>query len=187
MYVCGGVIPALAGSRLQLRPMTTRDAPALFHIWSHPQVARWLGAPPLTSVAGTEQLITLLLEMAQEEESLRWSIIGPSGEVIGSCGYNRWQLQGAYRGEVGCDLSPAFWGQGLMREALILALNYGFEVMGLNRIEALCDPDNARMSRLAKSLGFRQEGLLRQYRHTAAGFQDILLHAVLRPDWKYTE
>lgn len=93
MYICNGVIPTLVGSRLKLCAMTTEHASALYQIWSHPEVTRWLGAPALSSIEETKQLIAFLLQMAQEEESLRWSIVGPEGEVIGSCGYNYWQLQ----------------------------------------------------------------------------------------------
>ncbi|WP_339317719.1 GNAT family protein [Paenibacillus sp. FSL R10-2734] len=184
MYICNGVAPTLIGKRLKLCAMTTEHASSLFQVWSHPEVSLWLGAPALSSIDETKQLIALLSQMAQEEESLRWSIIGPGEEVIGSCGYNHWQLQGAYRGEIGCDLSPAFWGLGYMKEALGLVLDYGFNIMGLNRIEALCHPENIRAERLVNALGFQKEGVLRQYRQTTSGFQDITLLALLSGDWR---
>lgn len=180
MYVCGGVIPELSGPRVRLRAMAPADAQALYGIWSHPGVAPWLNAPPLSSVDEAEALIRLLAGWAAEEESLRWSIALPEGEVIGSCGYNYWQLQGAYRGEIGFELAPAAMGLGYMREALQLMLEFGFGTMGLNRIEALCRPDNLRAQRLLAGLGFRQEGLLRQYRHTASGYQDAHIYSLLR-------
>jgi ribosomal-protein-alanine N-acetyltransferase len=162
--------------------MAAVHAAALFDIWTHPAVAPLLDIPPLASAQAAEDLITLLLEMSREEESLRWSIALPDGEIIGSCGYNQWQLQGAYRGEIGCELSPSFWGQGYMREALELVLEFGFTAMGLNRIEALCHPGNLRAHRLFQALAFQQEGLLRQYRHTVSGFQDTALFALLRSE-----
>lgn len=184
MYICNGVIPTLVGSRVKLCAMTTEHASALYQVWSHPEVTRWLGAPALSSIEETKQLIAFLSQMAQEEDSLRWSIVGPGGEVIGSCGYNYWQLQGAYRGEIGCDLAPALWGLGYMKEALGLVLDFGFNRMGLNRIEALCHPDNNRAERLVQTLGFQKEGILRQYRQTPSGFQDVTLHALLRGEWQ---
>ncbi|ULO06995.1 GNAT family N-acetyltransferase [Paenibacillus sp. 19GGS1-52] len=184
MFLCNGAIPTLTGRRMELRIMKSEDAAALFRIWSHPEVAPWLGAPPLSSITETEQLIALLSQMALEEENLRWSIVGPRGEVIGSCGYNSWQLPGAYRGEIGCDLSPDFWGRGYMKEALELVLEYGFITMGLNRIEAYCHPDNVRAQKLVGVLGFQREGLLQQYRHTPSGFQDVDLYALLRQEWR---
>lgn len=186
MYVCGGIIPELHGDRVRLRAMVPADAQALLDIWSHPRVAPWLNAPPLASVEEAEGLISLLARWAAEEESLRWSILGPEGEVIGSCGYNYWQLQGAYRGEIGFELSPASEGRGYMREALELVLEFGFGTMGLNRIEALCHPDNHRAESLLGRLRFQQEGLLRQYRHTASGYQDIQIYSLLRGEGTQT-
>ncbi|NQX48800.1 GNAT family N-acetyltransferase [Paenibacillus tritici] len=180
MYVCGGVIPELSGRNVRLRAMAAADAPALLGIWSHSEVAPWLDGPPLSSVEDAEALIALLTEWAAEEESLRWSILGPDGVVIGSCGYNHWQLEGAYRGEIGFELSPAVMRRGYMREALELMLEFGFRSMGLNRIEAICIPDNLRAQRLLAGLGFRQEGLLRQYRHTASGYQDVQMYSLLQ-------
>ncbi|KWX88770.1 hypothetical protein AMQ83_04650, partial [Paenibacillus riograndensis] len=116
----------------------------------------------------------------REEGGRRWRRSGPGGGGVGSWGENGWQLQGAYRGESGCELLPDYWGLGYMREALELLLDYGFAVMGLNRIEAFCHPDNLRAQRLFQSLGFQREGLLREYRHTDAGFQDVVLYALLR-------
>lgn len=182
MYICGGVTPELHGARIELQPIAASHAPALYEIWTHPAVGPWLNAPPLESANAAGQLIELLLQMSREEESLRWSIALPDGKIIGSCGYNQWQLAGAYRGEIGCELSPVYWGQGYMREALELMLDFGFGTMGLNRIEALCHPGNARAAGLFRALGFSQEGLLRQYRHTGAGFQDAALFALLRSD-----
>lgn len=83
-------------------------------------------------------------------------------------------------GEIGFELSPAAMGQGYMREALELMLEFGFGSMGLNRIEALCHPDNIRAEQLITRLGFRQEGLLRQYRHTASGYQDVRMYSLLQ-------
>ncbi|MFF2019022.1 GNAT family N-acetyltransferase [Paenibacillus sp. NPDC058177] len=177
-------MPELVGTRVRLRALSMDDTAALHIIWSDHSVARWLGAPPLVSVEETQELVALLLQMALEEESKRWSIVLPGGQLIGSCGFNYWQFDGAYRGEIGCELAPAFWGQGYMTEALKLLLDYGFGQMGLNRIEALCHPVNTRAARLMSSLGFEREGLLRQYRQTPSGYEDSVLYALLRQDFR---
>lgn len=123
MYICGGVIPELTGRRVRLRAMAAGDAGALFEIWCHPQVAPWLDAPFLSSAEEAGALIALLAQMAREEESIRWSILGPEAEVIGSCGYNHWQLEGAYRGRSvsSCHLPP--WVRGICGKRWSLCWN----------------------------------------------------------------
>ena len=174
--------PEWTGKRVYLRAISLEDAEALYQCWSHPEVSCWLGAPPLHSISDTREVISHLLHLANEEESLRFSIIVPDGKVIGSGGFNYWQLEGAYRGEVGCELLPEYWGQGYMKEALELILGYGFKSLGLNRIEAICRPDNTRAARLFTGLGFKQEGILRQYRHTVLGYQDVAMYSLLHSD-----
>ncbi|MNO04807.1 hypothetical protein D3C81_2259620 [compost metagenome] len=63
---------------------------------------------------------------------------------------------------------------------------YGFCEMGLNRIEALCQPGNVRAGRLMSSLSFRREGTLREYRHTAEGYADVDMYALLQREWRGT-
>jgi ribosomal-protein-alanine N-acetyltransferase len=49
-------------------------------------------------------------------------------------------------------------GQGYMAEAVGLTIRYGFETLGLHRIEADVEPRNVRSRRILERLGFRQEG-----------------------------
>lgn len=186
MEMTGGMAPILTGRRVVLRALRREDAGSLLRCWSDPETARWLGIAPPGSVREAEALISILLEMEAMQESLRWSITLREGEVIGSCGYNQWQLAGAYRGEIGCELAPSYQGMGYMREALELIVPYGFREMGLNRIEALCQPGNVRAGRLMSSLGFRREGTLREYRHTAEGYADVDMYALLQREWRGT-
>lgn len=54
-------------------------------------------------------------------------------------------------------------GQGLMREALSLALGHAFGPLALHRVEANIQPANTRSIRLVSSLGFRREGYSPSY------------------------
>lgn len=185
MYICGGIVPQLEDTRLILRQLELDDAPALLRCWSETEVREYSGIPELESIELAKEMIIFLNNLSATEDGIRWAIIDKqSGVWMGSCGFNMWQLEGAYRGEIGCELSSLFWGQGYMRGALSLIVQYGFQVMGLNRIEALVDPDNMRTRRLFTSLHFMSEGKLREYRHTPDGFRDVYVYSLLRKDWE---
>lgn len=186
LYQCKGEVPELAGTRIKLRPLKEEDAQAMYECWSDESVRRFSDLPDMPDAAAAAEMINLLNSLSLTEDGLRWGIIAPSGVLIGSCGFNWWQIEGAYRGEVGCELSRDYWGQGYMREALGLIIRYGFHVMYLNRIEALTDPRNERAGKMFRSLGFKVEGCLRQHRHTASGFVDALVHSLLRDEWELT-
>ncbi|MWV45619.1 GNAT family N-acetyltransferase [Paenibacillus sp. HJL G12] len=183
-YRCAGVIPRLGGERVRLRPLSVDDEEAMFECWSDPEVRRYSDLPEMPAPSAAGEMIGILNGLSVTEDGLRWGIETREGKLIGSCGMNWWQLEGAYRGEIGCELSRPYWGEGYMREAMQLVIAYAFTDMGLNRIEALTDPRNLRAGRLFRSLGFQREGLLRQYRHTDNGFVDADMNALLRDDWK---
>lgn len=183
-YRCEGRIPELRGERVTLRPLCRSDAEAMFACWSDPEVRRYADLPDMPSAAEAGEMIGILNDLSLTEDGIRWGIEAENGRLIGSCGLNWWQLEGAYRGEIGCELARSFWGQGYMREAVALLMAYAYAVIGLNRLEALTDSRNVRAGRLFQSLGFRLEGTLKQYRHTDSGFVDADMYALLRHEWK---
>ena len=71
-----------------------------------------------------------------------------------------------------------------MTEALTAILDHGFGVMGLNRVQVLVMPRNARSLRLVRRLGFVREGVLREHGldETGAVGDDVVL-SLLRREW----
>jgi ribosomal-protein-alanine N-acetyltransferase len=72
--------------------------------------------------------------------------------------------------------------QGYMTEALICALDFAFERLGLHRVEAACLPSNAASKALLLKAGFTQEGYTRRYLRINGDWRDHLLFAILRED-----
>jgi [ribosomal protein S5]-alanine N-acetyltransferase len=85
---------------------------------------------------------------------------------------------------VGWILARQHWGTGLMYEAMTALLAHCFEALDTHRIEAEIEPDNHHSLRLAARLGFAGEGLLRDRACVAGEPRSILMHALLRPDWR---
>ncbi|WHX49839.1 GNAT family protein [Paenibacillus woosongensis] len=184
MYRCGGHIPVIESERLRLRRMEQSDAERMFLFWSDPEVVKYMNVPPFASVEDTLEMIQLLNGLSESEDTLRWGIeLKEEGQLIGSCGFNVWELSGAYRGEIGYDLGREYWGFGYMSEAMRMLLSYGYQTIGLNRIEALVDPRNAASKRLLQAFDFTEEGLLRQYQKTEEGFVDLLMFSLLRQEY----
>lgn len=175
--------PAQETERLLLRPLTSDDTDFVFQHFGNPQVYQYLlDEPPVTAYAQAEEIVQFYLEPAGKSYN-RW-VIGRKAErqsiqPIGTCGFHKWDKQ-HFRAEIGYDLSPDFWGQGYMREALEVVLAHGFGHMGLHRIEALVYVENLRSIRLLQKLGFKQEGVLQDCYHLDGKFYDHALFALLR-------
>src|SRR5690242_13107585 len=78
-----------------------------------------------------------------------------SGEFIGTCGMEPFDLDGQSEVELGYRLCLNFWGQGYAKEAAAAILNYGFGNLKLARIMAFALPQNKPSLRILDQLGFR--------------------------------
>ena len=138
--------PEIQTNRLILREMTLADSAALFKHFSDDDVTRFMDIDSLID----EQEAKNIINWHFNDSGCRWGLF-KDGELIGTCGFHRWQNNQA---EIGYDLGKAYWGQGLMQEALEAIIAFGFTSMALRMIEAEVEPENGRSIGLLKKLGF---------------------------------
>jgi len=176
--------PALETERLILRQMTIDDTDFVFQHFSNPAVHQYLlDEPPVREYAQAREIVQFYFEPEGKTHN-RWIIVRKSDhQPIGTCGFHKWDKR-SFRAEIGYDLSPGFWRQGYMMEALQAAISNGFGQMKLNRIDALVYVDNDRSIQLLRKLGFIQEGILRDYFYLDGKFHDHYLFALLSREWK---
>lgn len=175
--------PVLQTERLRLRQIAENDADAIFAIRSDYAVTKYNSGPAYTDIAQAQDLIQQMTIAYNEQRSIRWGITHPpDNTVIGMVGYNYWD-RNDHRGSVGFDLLRKQWRQGLMSEALHAIIQFGFEQMALNRIEADASIYNDGSINLLKKLGFVQEGTQREQYYEAGRYHDLVLLALLKRDW----
>jgi ribosomal-protein-alanine N-acetyltransferase len=177
------VLDTLDTPRLCLRPLEMNDADFIFQHFSDPQVAQYLlDEAPLTSRDQALELIEFYQRPAESNYN-RWGVLHKAdGKLIGTCGFHRWDTR-RHHAEIGYDLSPNYWGKGLMVEAVRAALNYGFGRLALNRVEALVYVRNPQSARVLEKLGFTREGVLREYFYLNQQYYDHAIYSLLRREW----
>lgn len=178
--------PELATARLRLREITMDDVEWFLRHFAVPEIVHGQGyAAPAGLDEAREQLALYIVDLYKRGDGLRWGIaFMGSDDLVGSAGLYDWDRE-VRSAEAGYDLVPSHWGRGIMTEALTAILDYGFDVMGLNRVQVLAMPRNARSLRLAERLGFVREGVLREHGHDESGalVDDVVL-SLLRREWK---
>lgn len=175
--------PTLYTPRLILRQLRLDDADAILRIRGDFEVTRYnIGS----AYHSREQAINLIEGIADgysQHLEIRWGItLRPTDEVIGMVGYNYW-VRHDHRASVGYDLARAYWGQGIMTEALGTVVTFGFEQMALNRIEADADLRNPASARVLEKVGFTREGIQREQFFEEGSFHDLGLFSLLRRDF----
>ncbi|KOS67761.1 GNAT family acetyltransferase [Lysinibacillus contaminans] len=176
------MIKELNTQRLHLRRMEVSDSHSLFKIWSDPDVTKFMNISSFTHEAQAKEMIELLEDLAQASEAIRFSMIErKSNEIIGTCGFNSIDFENA-KAEIGYDIAKAYWGMGYAPEGISALLNYAFETLKLNRIEAKVEPANVNSIKVLQKLNFTFEGTLRQYEKSRGNFIDINMYSLLKTD-----
>lgn len=178
--------PTIRTPRLILRPLTLQDAPAIYSYACKEIVARYTLWQPHQSLADTEAFIRDYVfkhYQDQEYEPLGITLSQQPDTVIGTCGA-WWASQKNSTLEIGYALNDAYWGQGITSEAVTALLDYSFENVKVNRIQAHFKKENIASGRVMENAGMTYEGCLRESVFHNNRWWDTVHYAILRSDWE---
>lgn len=180
--VSNHIFQSLETERLILRQLTMDDKEFIFRHFSDPEVCRYFDQEPFTTAEEAQELIEWYAR-PDKDPWRRWGIvIKDDGMLIGTCGYHKWDRR-HMRVEIGYDLYKDHWNHGYMTEALKALIDFCFDNLKVNRIEALVHPENSRSIKLLTKYGFREEGILREYVCRGGRFDDQLSLSLLKREW----
>ena len=172
------------GSRLHLRALSWEDASGIFGVFGDSKVIKYWSSPALKDLDAAAELIEEIERLFEARELFQWGVCSKAtDEVIGTCTLCQVDT-GNKRAELGVAIQSSAWGQGYAKEALDLLISFSFGKLGLNRLEADVDPNNARSLSLFEGLGFKREGYLRERWQIAGEIQDTVLLGLLRREWR---
>jgi RimJ/RimL family protein N-acetyltransferase len=175
--------PPLRGDSVRLRAVEEGDLPLLVRWMNDPEVRHWLhhSDRPDATVGSVRGRFGLTDEGFP---NLVWMIEVAEGQPVGHVGllhvdphHTRAELAISI-GEKEC------WSRGIGTDAIRAVLRYGFEELGLRRIDLHTDADNARGIRCYEKCGFVREAVMRERRLRYGKPLDMLLMAVLRDEWE---
>jgi [ribosomal protein S5]-alanine N-acetyltransferase len=173
--------PVLRTGRLLLRKMEPSDAEDMLFLRSDPAIMKYLDREPIHTVGEAALFIRQITDSLTRNEGITWGIsLHDDPRLIGTIGF--WRLMKEhYRAEIGYLLHPAYWGKGLVSEAITVAMNYGFDVMKLHSVEANVNPANKASVRILEKAGFVQEAYFRENYFFKGRFLDTLIFSKLAP------
>lgn len=153
-------LPELTTERLLLRKMRDSDAPAIFKYSSLPEVSQFVTWESHATLENSQSyvqfvkgnyekgVVTFAITLKDDPDTLIGDMaayfVSPKDKVM----------------ELGAVLSPEYWGQGLMPEALSKLIEYCWQNHDVIRIQSRCFTENKRSYRMLEKLGMRYEGTL---------------------------
>ena len=175
--------PMIKTDRLVLCQLQIEDTVVLHEYWSDEAVTEYFTIDPFTNIKETIEMVEVLKNLFRCRQGIRWAIVRKNdSKVLGTCGFHNLKPE-HLRVEMGYELGKKYWGQGFMAEALTAILDYGFNVMQVNRIEAFVNQGNGRSVRILEKMGFKLDGLLRNYEFARGKFVDQYCYSLLKSDY----
>lgn len=146
----------LATDRLVIREMTVEDLEALYEIYEDPRIARFM-EPLYPEREKEEEYTKSYIRYAYEFYGYGlWAVVEKAtGRLIGRAGISNREIRGGTEQELGYLIAGPYQGQGLAYEACHAVVEYGWNSLGLARLNCLIHRDNIPSIRLAGKLGFQ--------------------------------
>lgn len=177
-------LPEMETARLRLRKMKPADSEDMFAYAKRDEVTRYLTWRSHPSERYTHGYLEYIQKHYAIGNFYDWAIIEKaSGRMIGTCGFTRLDAQND-TGEIGYVLNPDFWGKGLAAEAAERIVEFGFEKLLLNRIEARFISENAASRRVMEKIGMKFEGTYRGAMMIKGKYRDISVCSIMRDDYE---
>ncbi|MBM3308022.1 MAG: GNAT family N-acetyltransferase [Candidatus Eisenbacteria bacterium] len=175
----------LTTDRLVLREFREDDWSAVHEYASDPEVVRYMPWGP-NSEEDTRAFIerALALRSGDPRKGYEFAVtLRDGGRLIGGCGIHAMSLanRSAF---IGYCFHPDAWGHGYATEAARALVEFAIGTLGLHRVAATCDIENAASARVLEKAGMRREGHFREDALVRGRWRDSYQYALLDHEWK---
>lgn len=175
--------PILETKRFDLIEINDSHLENIFELYSDQRVTKYFDLIPLKNKSEAQREVDFYRKRFMDNIGIRWGIAFKNKtEIIGTLGYNK--VIKDHKGRIGYDLQYNYWGKGIMSEALEAIVNYGFDKLELNRIEAEVMQDNIGSEKLLTKLQFQKEGILKNWMYWNNDFYDITMFSLIKSDYQ---
>ncbi len=171
---------------LRLRKAESKDIEALYYQKNDPEVANLLGG--FGNGYSRQDIADWIDSHRQYDDEVLWIIA--DWETDGCLGHvGLYKIDHRIRSAeyailLGCKER---WGTGIGRRVSRFVLDYAFKMLNLNRVALNVFEHHHRARRLYRSLGFQEEGVLRQAQYKQGLFLNVLVMGILRDEYAWEE
>lgn len=171
-------VPVLKTARLTLRPFKVEDAPRMHELMNDFEVSRMLSPVPYPYTRALAEAWVRGEEWKPDD--IHFALDDGSGAVGGA------SLSRAEEGfmQTGFWLGQAFWGRGLMSEAVAAMIGWAFAEREETRLVSYAFVDNAASRRVHRKMGFTEAGTVRQHSAARGEEVDTIHYELTREMWQ---
>lgn len=156
-----------------------------------PYYMKWINDPMVTDMLGAagcplsegKEREWVERQLAPKDDSRIFTMLTKKGRPIGNAGFNMINYQNRYS-VLGIMIGETdFWDKGYGEDAIATLLRFGFEELGMHKIELGVHSTNGRAIACYKKCGFVIEGREREHDFYRGKYVDSLRMGILRQEW----
>ena len=148
--------PILRTERLTLRQLEINDEQEIFTLRSDSEINKYLDRPVSNTIDDARNFINKVNENINKNDSLYWAITLSDKKIfVGTICLFSFSDEND-KCEIGYELLTNFQGQGIMKEAVEKVIDYAFNTIKIQEIEAFFHRDNLSSMRLLDKFSFKQ-------------------------------
>ena len=147
--------PVLTTERLTLRQLQITDEQEIFTLRSDGEINRYLDRQVSTTIDDARNFINKVNENINNNDSLYWAITLSDRNILAGTICLFGFSDENNKCEIGYELLTNFQGQGIMKEAAEKVIDYAFNTIKVQKIEAFLHRDNQRSIKLLEKFSFR--------------------------------
>ena len=186
-------LPTLKSKRITLRDMRISDYRDMYEYSKLPIVTKYLLWSEHPGETFTKRHLKYIRKRYATGLYYDWAIVWNQsncdtslknfeGRMIGTCGFADIDIINGC-GEIGYVLNPGVWGHGIAEEAAREVMRFGFEELGLERIEARYMIGNDASRRVMEKLGMTYEGTFRSKIYVKGLYRDVGICSILKSEY----
>ena len=144
-----------------LREFTHEDAPFVLGLLNEPSWLRYIGDRGVRDLDAARRYLDDGPRASYGRNGFGlWCVVPKGSEApVGMCGLIR--RESLPDVDLGFAFLPAAWGQGFARESAAAVLAHARDALGLGRVLAITDPENAASIRVLERVGMHPAGMVR--------------------------
>ena len=161
---------------MALRSWHQQDLNALLNLANDIEIARFMAnrfPHPYTKEAGEN-----FIKMAINSKTSKMWAIDINGELAGGIGLHPQEDILCKNAEIGYWLATKYWGNGIMSDAVMQTVDWGFEHMDISRIFGRVFGNNLRSPRVLLKCGFVKEAEFKQTIFKNNEYLDELIYGI---------
>lgn len=169
--------PILTTQRLSLRQLAISDVEEIFALRSDSEINRYLARQLSTTIEEARNFVNKVNENVEKNASLYWAITfnnNNNNKLVGTiCLFDFSDAN--HKCEIGYELLTNFQKQGIMKEAVQRVIEYAFNTIKVNKIEAFLHKDNQSSIKLLDKFSFKISNESDRTNH------DIICYLLINP------